>query len=1045
MANYSDQDLHWITVHPNGKGEKPGVKVAINGDGKVVKGPKGIKEDINKDGGLPEAESVPLAELNGGDENKGGGLSQFSKEQVDDVIKTFKGPYITEAAYKKVVETHPSLFFVGESGHVYPDNLDEVNALAQEYMKSGSGEGQGDLSIPTDEDLTFLDDVDGDLSVPTDEDLKLFEDDLDEGNVAEKKTSPSAFVIKWKEQHPLDYALYEAKLGKKTLEEKLNALTDEDFIETPSGAVAMKSTAHHTLLAGGDGSGKVESDKDVPEAHQDEPEEQGGVNGQYNGGNVPQAVLGGSQATSENWVTEDLTSGGYPFPKDEKELSSLTMVNKLGGHSGAEATLYKDASGNMFVMKRFSPSDKEGQQRIKEECDADAFYLAGGAKVPHFKLYGDEKSGYTKLSQYIPGTKTLGKVWGSADDALKEKIKEGLQKDFALDVMAGAWDVLGEGQDNILVDGDGNVWRCDNGCAFNRRAQGGEKSEAAWGNGHLDDLWTMRGRAAGLDGKKVSDKTGKASFFGDITTHQLLSDIVSRDWDKMIAHLPDATRNVMAKRIANAKEYHSVCDNVVTAGQYGDGKHAEDITLNYHCLNKFGAKVGCTNNDITPGNWGWCRGDGNGNPAPTLSDFFNTPEPKIQDYINLPEPDIYSFMPSSDEHYAENVLKTAGISLNNHLFVQKDGAPNKASVDAALALKPKLEALVQENGDGAMKAKEMLDYVGMIEALKNDGFKNQSQELPHSPSGTLDLNTEATNKAAKKQYALAHAEWENKLANGQQLLSQDHNEWEKKKSVAETKLAEATKKWQAESAAKQFKWKNLTACYEDFCKQNGIESSRFWELAKAQGGQSYSMGSCRMKVIEVLSMGGNLDHPTSSVNGIADYMSSVHYAAQEYKSHPGWLERDMKAYVAMKSLTQMILQNSSFTGNFKEKKCLRMCRTESKKGVVNKYNLQKGIPTIYPCGTHESFSVFKTYCYNGTETVLCDVPYSRISSLYFLRNPKGEGMYASDEENEAGVNAVGLPRVYLEETGVGLPIKDMWGDFDTAMSKQVVTVANATK
>lgn len=960
METYSDQDLHWITVHPNGKGEKPGVKVALNGQGNVVKGPKGLKDEINNDGGLPGAESIPLDELS---KAKG---KKFPTNGITKLVELYKPYDVTEEAYVKVVEDHPNLFFSDDDGNVAPheEHIDEINNLAHSNMVGGgSGEQSEEEDFSALED-TFIDLLeDGDLSTPDEGSMSLFDDDVGEG-------------------------------------EGLS--------------------------------------KEQPKMPQDEPQSEGGVKGQPTQGNAPQGVIGG--VGEENGGNKSLPSGEYPFPKDVAGLAGLTMVKPLGGASGANATLYKDANGNMFVMKRFAPTDKVGQQRLKEECDADAYYIAGGAQVPRFKLYGDAQSGYTKLSQYIPSAKTLGQVWGEADDALKAKIKDGLRKNFALDVMAGAWDVLGTGHDNILVDEEGNVWRCDNGGAFNRRAQGGEKDETAWGNGHIDDLWTMRGLAPGLDGKTISDPTGKKDFFGDISTHSLLSDIVTRDWDKMIAHLPDETREVMKKRIANAKEYYSVCDNVVTAGKYGDGKHAEDITLNYHCLNKFGAKTGCTNKDIKPGSWGFCRTKSSvWNPAPKLEDFLKDKEPKITDFTNIPEPDIASFMPTSDVKHAANVLKTAGISLNKHLFVDKDGKPNQSSIDSALALKPLLEEVIKEKGDGANKAKEMLDYVNLIEQAKKDGFKNIKKEFPHSPSGDLQLATEEAKIEAQKKYDVAHKEWEAKTANAEGDFQKALAEWKVKESAAKKQLAEALNKWHASNGNGAFKWADLTACFEDFCKQNGIESTHFWTNAKEQGYQCYKKGACRFKVMEILAMGGNLDHPTSSVSGIADYMSNVHLAASEYKSHPDWLERDTRAYVAMKALTQMLLHNSSFIGNFQDKKCIRMCRTESK-DVINKYGIKLSEPTIFPCGAHESFGVFDTYCYKGSEAVLCDVPYSRISSIYFLKSPSGNNMYAGDGENEAGVNAVGLPRIYTQHVGTGEPISDMWDDYEAAMEQDVVSI-----
>ncbi len=715
-------------------------------------------------------------------------------------------------------------------------------------------------------------------------------------------------------------------------------------------------------------------------------------------------------------VSPELTAGNVPFPKDEKALSGLTMVKPLGGASGAHATLYKDASGNMFVMKKYAATDKAGQARLKEECDADAFYLSGGANVPHFRLYGDEKSGYTKLSQYIPGTKTLGETWKTADAATKEKIRQNLRKDFALDVMAGAWDVLGTGRDNILVDGEGNVWRCDNGGAFNRRAQGGEKDEAAWGSGHIDDLWTMRGMSASLDGKKIPDGTGKAEFFGDITTHQLLSDIVTRDWDKMTAHLPEATRQVMAKRIANAKEYHAVCDNVVVDGMYGDGQHSEDITLNYHCLNKFGARAGCVNKNVGPHNWGWCRGDGNGHPAPKLEDFTKAPEPTLE-----------QFLPSANKKDAEQKLLAAGKTINHHLFDEKDGSVNKASVEAALALKPSLETVANEGGKDAAKAKEMLAFLDEVQKVKDGGYKMLDHKFGFAPSGEVDLNSAAAKAEAQAKFAEAHKAWQETTKN------------------AQAKYAAAKKKWEKENGGGAFKWKNLTDCFEDFCKQNGIESSRFWTMAHGQAGSSQGKGSSRMKVLELLSMGGDLDHPYTSVKGISDHTVEFKNAADEYKTHPDWLARDMKAYTAMKSLTQMILHNSSFVGNFPDRKCVRLCRTENYDAVIDKYDIEKGVPTVYNTGTHESFGIFDTYCYKGHEAVICDVPYSRISSLYFLLDPEGHDMYNGENENEAGVNATGLARVYCKYVSGGEKITTLWGLYEEAMKKPIVYAKNKNK
>lgn len=1080
MANHSDADLKWITVHPNGKGEEPGVHIALKG-GMVVKGPKGIKDKINSEGGLSGAKSVPLEHLKNVEQHiadMNPSFFDYCGHQVGISGDEYK------EALKKYLISHPDELHKNSNGFFDTTSyLDVVDFIKAEGDKSkGSEKEDPDFTAPSDDDFEGLfADGEGnkdapDFTAPKDSDFtSLFEDDKENesfsGFTAPKDDDFSGLFDDEETKENVTPA--NEKPGLPASESHNGEVVLSPNVQTYWNNVG-KDVAHGIFFTS---SGKAKKGfsgitQEIAEQclkevlsgpYGNSIDEKGMVNGPFdpiekqvkelaksklgknvesqgNAGtpepspsNKPSATPFAPTVGKTDWNGD--TTGGHKFPTSMDEVKALKKIKTLGGASGAQATLYEDAEGNQYVMKRFEASDKVGQARLKEECDADTYYLAGGATVPHFKLYGDEKSGYVKLSRFIPGTKTLGAVWGSADEAMKKKIKEGLRKNFALDVMAGAWDVLGTGQDNILIDQDGNVIRCDNGGCFNRRAQGGEKTKEEWGNGHIDDLWTMRGLAPGLDGKTVPDATGKKNFFGDITTHQLLSDIAARDWDTMIAHLPPATKAVMQKRISNAKDYHGVCDNVVTAGMYGDGQHSEDITLNYHCLNKFGAMLGCKNDNIAPQNWGFCRGNGNGtNAKPTLSKFFAEDEPKIEDFTNAPEPKIESYLPQSDVNHAANVLKTAGISLNKHLFVDKDGKPNMASVDAALNLKPQLSAVAVGNDENAKTAKKMLDYVVKIEEMKAGGFKNLETEMQHSPTGPVDLNTDEAKAKAQKKFEEDHQEWKNKIGDAENQFAAAHKQWETKKVAAEKKLAKAVEEWENETDGQSFGFKNLTDCFEQFCKQNGIESQRFWDMAKDQGGQSYSNGSCRMKALELRAMGFSWEQiGQDKCEGVTlAHLPNTKMVAKEFKNSAGELAKYSRPYIAMKALTQMLLRHSTFVGNFKDRHVVRMCRTENNTNVIKAYGIQKGKPTIYPIGSHESFGVFKTVTYKGTEAVFCDVPYSRISSIYFLNNPSGDSMYASDGENESGVNAVGLKRVYWKHVSSSIPLTEAYDFVDKA-------------
>jgi hypothetical protein len=126
--------------------------------------------------------------------------------------------------------------------------------------------------------------------------------------------------------------------------------------------------------------------------------------------------------------------------------------------------------------------------------------------VPRGRIF-ETKDGPVKLTEFIEG-KTLREAM--VKNAVPASIKRQLQKDFAADVLLGNRDVIGEAFDNVLIDGEGKVWRIDNGGAFDFRAQGGRKAFDL----HPMELWSMRD-------PKINRQT--AAIFGDMEYSDLVA------------------------------------------------------------------------------------------------------------------------------------------------------------------------------------------------------------------------------------------------------------------------------------------------------------------------------------------------------------------------------------------------------------------------------------------------------------------------------------------------------------------------------------------
>lgn len=196
-----------------------------------------------------------------------------------------------------------------------------------------------------------------------------------------------------------------------------------------------------------------------------------------------------------------IPQGPPPFPAD---VDALNVVRGLGGSTGAQ--LVQDpATGGLFIRKTGA---NEGH--LKEEMAADAVYQTLGVNVPEFQDYRNARGQLVKLSRYIEG-----KMLGDLDPVAKAAALDEIRKGFAVDALMGNWDVIGMGEDNILVEPDGTVWRIDNGGALRYRAQGALKDLKAW-NAGVVDLWGMRDPATNPKAAQV---------FGHLTPREIATQV----------------------------------------------------------------------------------------------------------------------------------------------------------------------------------------------------------------------------------------------------------------------------------------------------------------------------------------------------------------------------------------------------------------------------------------------------------------------------------------------------------------------------------------
>lgn len=184
------------------------------------------------------------------------------------------------------------------------------------------------------------------------------------------------------------------------------------------------------------------------------------------------------------------------------DVHDLTHDSNLGGSTGA--ALMRDPKGRKFVVK-----SGNSPEHVESEYLADRLYEAMGAAVPASRMSSRDGEP-AKVAEYVAG-KPLAHLSGEAKQAAYAKLRE----HFVADALLANWDVIGMGQDNIIVDSKGTPYRIDNGGSLKFRAQGAPKTYGP----EVGEIDTLR-----------SSNQGKP-VFGSVTDADIskqVADIVKR-------------------------------------------------------------------------------------------------------------------------------------------------------------------------------------------------------------------------------------------------------------------------------------------------------------------------------------------------------------------------------------------------------------------------------------------------------------------------------------------------------------------------------------
>lgn len=214
---------------------------------------------------------------------------------------------------------------------------------------------------------------------------------------------------------------------------------------------------------------------------------------------------------------------------------AISADTVLGERKGGPRGSNRDGVSGFWTGKdnihRYVKQYRDPAQ-VYGETVANYIYRALGLGAPNSHAF-EHQGKPAFASEIIDHHNTLGEH--KIDVALAQKVAAG----FAADVLTANWDAVGMGKDNVIVHGDNDVSRIDQGGTFLMRAQAGRKPEQFL---HAISEWEgFFSPKINIDYSGVMAKAGyqRAEDMGETLIEQINKIEALRDqhggWDRLVA------------------------------------------------------------------------------------------------------------------------------------------------------------------------------------------------------------------------------------------------------------------------------------------------------------------------------------------------------------------------------------------------------------------------------------------------------------------------------------------------------------------------------
>eukprot|EP00756_Hemistasia_phaeocysticola_P032105 Hpha_TRINITY_DN16393_c3_g3::TRINITY_DN16393_c3_g3_i1::g.60129::m.60129 len=227
----------------------------------------------------------------------------------------------------------------------------------------------------------------------------------------------------------------------------------------------------------------------------------------------------------------------------------LDAVQELGGSAESWKMSARKKPGESPVYfvakKRLNPAQCRYEKNVN-----DLYALFGcGVFAPRSWVHEDPQGTTYLIQEWIYG-ETLMAIRKGKDREKYELARKAVAAGVTLDMVFANWDVVGAAGDNLLVDGEGNVYRIDNAGALVYRARGEKKKEWRKGNDGRDE------KGDELVSEHKSFRQGRLNkscveVFHDVPDKDLLQQldrIESEEFSRHLELLGEADREIVRQR-----------------------------------------------------------------------------------------------------------------------------------------------------------------------------------------------------------------------------------------------------------------------------------------------------------------------------------------------------------------------------------------------------------------------------------------------------------------------------------------------------------------